>query len=85
MGGCTKKPRRARLESLPCLLIVLDHAKPGVVTRSEGGLGDLGTESVWLEEPYWTGSGRAIMELGWCLLICDPSHALAAAGKFYNG
>jgi hypothetical protein len=51
MGGCTKKPRRARLESLPCILIVSDHAKPGVVTRSESGLGDLGTESVWLEEP----------------------------------
>jgi hypothetical protein len=62
MGGCTKKPRRARLESLPCLLIVSDNAKPGVVTRSESGLGDLGTESVWLEESWRTGSGRAICE-----------------------
>jgi hypothetical protein len=81
-GGRTKQPRRAGLESLLCLLIVIRPRKTRSGNQKRERLG---------------GSGHGIRVVGRAVLdrvmtrheggrvgVCDPSHALAAAGKLYK-
>jgi hypothetical protein len=84
----THQPATARWrESLPSLMMSISPLKARSGNQKRGRLGgEVGTDSVWLEAQCLTGSWCAMKVAGLVSSdrVCDPSHALAAAGTLHT-